>query len=39
MALDRIDIGILQLLQNDASLSNKEVARRLAWRRLAPTSG
>jgi DNA-binding Lrp family transcriptional regulator len=35
MVLDRIDFGILRLLQNDASLSNKEVAAAIG---LAPSS-
>jgi DNA-binding Lrp family transcriptional regulator len=34
MVLDRIDFGILRLLQNDASLSNKEVAAAIG---LAPS--
>ena len=35
MVLDRIDFGILRLLQNDASLSNKEIAAAIG---LAPSS-
>ena len=35
MALDRTDFGILRLLQNDASLSNKEIAAAIG---LAPSS-
>ena len=35
MVLDRTDFGILRLLQNDASLSNKEIAAAIG---LAPSS-
>ena len=35
MELDRTDFGILSLLQNDASLSNKQVAAAIG---LAPSS-
>jgi DNA-binding Lrp family transcriptional regulator len=35
MALDRTDFGILNLLQNDASLSNKQIAAAVG---LAPSS-
>src|ERR1700730_11546102 len=36
MVLDRTDFGILRLLQNDAGLSNKEIAAAIG---LAPSSG